>query len=139
MSESKVWFITGTSSGFGWEFAEAALKRGDRVAATARKPEVLQPLIDEFGADAVIALKLDVTEIHGYRLELGLSVFTDEARDTLVNPVVIFEVLSDSSEKYDRGDKFEQYQRILKVACLTQQTCGAASPLDYRASSTDPL
>jgi Uma2 family endonuclease len=42
-------------------------------------------------------------------------VFTDEARDTLVNPVVILEVLSDSTEKYDRGDKFEQYQAIVSL------------------------
>ena len=33
---SKVWFITGTSKGFGRIWAEAALARGDRVAATAR-------------------------------------------------------------------------------------------------------
>jgi NAD(P)-dependent dehydrogenase (short-subunit alcohol dehydrogenase family) len=32
---SKVWFITGTSKGFGRVWAEAALARGDRVAATA--------------------------------------------------------------------------------------------------------
>ena len=34
----KVWFITGTSKGFGRIWAEAALARGDRVAATARDP-----------------------------------------------------------------------------------------------------
>jgi NAD(P)-dependent dehydrogenase (short-subunit alcohol dehydrogenase family) len=32
----KIWFITGSSRGFGREFALAALERGDRVAATAR-------------------------------------------------------------------------------------------------------
>ena len=32
----KTWFITGTSRGFGREWAIAALERGDRVAATAR-------------------------------------------------------------------------------------------------------
>jgi NAD(P)-dependent dehydrogenase (short-subunit alcohol dehydrogenase family) len=35
---SKTWFITGASKGFGREWAEAALERGDRVAATARRP-----------------------------------------------------------------------------------------------------
>src|SRR5689334_11452827 len=39
---SKVWFITGTSKGFGRIWAEAALERGDRVAATARDPQTLQ-------------------------------------------------------------------------------------------------
>jgi Uma2 family endonuclease len=42
-------------------------------------------------------------------------VFTDEVRDTLVNAIVIVEVLSDSTERYDRGDKFEQYQTIASL------------------------
>ena len=45
----------------------------------------------------------------------GKPVFTDEVRDTLVNPIVIVEVLSDSTEQYDRGDKFEQYQTIASL------------------------
>ena len=36
MADSKVWFITGSSKGFGRIWAEAALERGDKVAATAR-------------------------------------------------------------------------------------------------------
>lgn len=38
--------------------------------------------------------------------------FDDAQNDTLLNPVVVIEVLSDSTEAYDRGKKFEQYQRI---------------------------
>ena len=38
--------------------------------------------------------------------------FEDEHRDTLLNPVVIIEVLSESTEAYDRGKKFEPYQHI---------------------------
>jgi len=38
--------------------------------------------------------------------------FEDERRDTLLNPNVIFEVLSDSTESYDRGRKFEQYRTV---------------------------
>ncbi len=58
---SKVWFITGASKGFGREWAEAALERGDRVAATARKPETLDALVETNG-DAVLPLRLDVTD-----------------------------------------------------------------------------
>jgi NAD(P)-dependent dehydrogenase (short-subunit alcohol dehydrogenase family) len=58
---SKVWFITGASKGFGREWAEAALERGDRVAATARKPETLDALVAKYG-DNVLPLKLDVTD-----------------------------------------------------------------------------
>ncbi|PRY44980.1 SDR family oxidoreductase [Umezawaea tangerina] len=57
----KIWFITGTSRGFGREWAEAALERGDRVTATARDVDTLKPLLDEFG-DAVLPLALDVTD-----------------------------------------------------------------------------
>lgn len=42
----------------------------------------------------------------------GRALFDDERRDTLLNPVAVFEVLSDSTEKYDRGDKFAQYRTI---------------------------
>lgn len=38
--------------------------------------------------------------------------FDDAEKDTLLNPVVIIEVLSESTEAYDRGRKFEQYQHI---------------------------
>jgi Uma2 family endonuclease len=38
--------------------------------------------------------------------------FDDAENDTLLNPAVIIEVLSESTEAYDRGKKFEQYQNI---------------------------
>src|ERR1700688_1014399 len=58
---SKVWFITGTSKGFGRVWAEAALARGDRVAATARRVDTLAPLIERYG-NQVAAIALDVTD-----------------------------------------------------------------------------
>ena len=58
---SKVWFITGTSRGFGRVWAKAALARGDRVAATARDVETLAPLVERYG-DLVAPLTLDVTD-----------------------------------------------------------------------------
>ena len=48
MSNNKVWFITGTSSGFGRILAEELLAKGDKVVATARKPEVLQDLVEKY-------------------------------------------------------------------------------------------
>jgi NAD(P)-dependent dehydrogenase (short-subunit alcohol dehydrogenase family) len=58
---AKVWFITGTSKGFGRIWAEAALERGDQVVATARNVDSIAGLADEHG-DAVLALPLDVTD-----------------------------------------------------------------------------
>ncbi|MFZ0043605.1 MAG: SDR family oxidoreductase [Solirubrobacteraceae bacterium] len=58
---NKTWFITGTSRGFGREWAIAALERGDRVAGTARDPSALDDLGQRYG-DALLALELDVTD-----------------------------------------------------------------------------
>lgn len=58
---AKIWFITGTSRGFGREWAEAALERGDSVAATARDLSSLDALVAAHG-DAVLPLSLDVTD-----------------------------------------------------------------------------
>src|SRR3954449_11286695 len=57
----KIWFITGTSRGFGREWAIAALERGDKVAATARDTATLADLAEKYG-DALLPLQLDVTD-----------------------------------------------------------------------------
>jgi NADP-dependent 3-hydroxy acid dehydrogenase YdfG len=81
---SKVWFITGASRGFGRVWAEAALERGDRVAATARNVESLSGLKEKY-PESVLTLELDVTrpgqakiavnEAHAYfgRLDIVLN------------------------------------------------------------------
>jgi NAD(P)-dependent dehydrogenase (short-subunit alcohol dehydrogenase family) len=58
---SKTWFITGTSRGFGREWAIAALDRGDKVAATARDVASLDDLVQTYG-DAILPIALDVTD-----------------------------------------------------------------------------
>jgi len=59
-SNYKVWFITGSSRGFGRVWTEAALERGDKVAATARNVDSIADLKDKYG-DNVLVLPLDVT------------------------------------------------------------------------------
>ena len=60
----KVWFITGTSRGFGRAWAIAALGRGDKVAATARDTASLDDLATKYG-DALLPIRLDVTDRDG--------------------------------------------------------------------------
>jgi NAD(P)-dependent dehydrogenase (short-subunit alcohol dehydrogenase family) len=55
---TRVWFLTGSTSGFGRALVDAARERGDRVVATARRPEVLA----ELEGDDVLVLGLDVTD-----------------------------------------------------------------------------
>jgi NADP-dependent 3-hydroxy acid dehydrogenase YdfG len=81
---SKVWFITGASRGFGRVWAEAALERGDSVAATARNVDSLAGLKEKYN-ERVLTLALDVTkpgqvktavaEAHAYfgRLDIVLN------------------------------------------------------------------
>lgn len=60
-------------------------------------------------------VKIQATGLYTYPDATALCqqpVFDDSAADTLTNPEVIFEVLSESTEAYDRGDKFDQYRSI---------------------------
>lgn len=56
----RTWFITGASRGLGRAFAEAALDRGDRVAAAART--ITRDTFDQRHQDRLLALPLDVTD-----------------------------------------------------------------------------
>ncbi len=58
---TKTWFITGASKGFGREWTEAALERGDKVAGTARKLDTLDDLVEKYG-DTFLPIQLDVTD-----------------------------------------------------------------------------
>jgi NAD(P)-dependent dehydrogenase (short-subunit alcohol dehydrogenase family) len=81
---SRVWFITGASSGFGRALAEEAVARGERVVATARQVASLRALVDR-APGQVLALRLDVTRAD----EIGAALAAAEARfgrvDVLVN------------------------------------------------------
>jgi len=55
------WLITGCSTGFGREIAQAALAAGHSVVVTARRADAVQDFVDEFG-DRAVAVGLDVTD-----------------------------------------------------------------------------
>jgi NAD(P)-dependent dehydrogenase (short-subunit alcohol dehydrogenase family) len=57
----KAWLITGAARGFGRLWAAGALARGDRVAASVRKPDSVAGLIEAYG-DRVLPLRVDVTD-----------------------------------------------------------------------------
>ncbi|MFD2741799.1 MULTISPECIES: SDR family NAD(P)-dependent oxidoreductase [Sphingobacterium] len=69
----KVWFITGTSRGFGRVWTEAALRRGDKVVATARTADTLGDLKDKYG-DSVLTLDVDVTNPEQVRKAVQVAV-----------------------------------------------------------------
>jgi NAD(P)-dependent dehydrogenase (short-subunit alcohol dehydrogenase family) len=80
----KTWLITGCSTGFGRVLAELLLTRGERVVATARKPETLAELVAPHGARA-LALKLDITRQEDIDAVVTAAHARFGALDALVN------------------------------------------------------
>ncbi|MFF8772180.1 SDR family NAD(P)-dependent oxidoreductase [Kitasatospora sp. NPDC015120] len=80
----KVWFITGSSRGLGRAIAETALSSGDRVVATARRPEQLSDLVDQYGEN-VIPVALDVTDAAAAESAVATAVERFGRIDVVVN------------------------------------------------------
>ncbi|MCY7421773.1 MAG: oxidoreductase [Chitinophagaceae bacterium] len=66
---SKVWIITGCSTGFGRELASLALQKGNKVVVTARNPTDIEDIVTPY-PDTAISVKLDVTD----KAEISASV-----------------------------------------------------------------
>jgi NAD(P)-dependent dehydrogenase (short-subunit alcohol dehydrogenase family) len=81
---TKTWLITGSSRGFGAELSRAVLESGDRLVATARRPEQLAHLIDTFGAN-VRTVALDVTDVESAEAAVALAVREFGSVDVVVN------------------------------------------------------
>ena len=81
---NKVWFITGCSTGFGRHLAQEVLKKGDKVAVTARNTDDVKDLILQY-PDTAIAIKLDVTDAKQVKAAVQKAVATFERIDVLVN------------------------------------------------------
>lgn len=63
-------------------------------------------------------VKVIQTELYTYpdiTIVCGNEQYEDKKEDTLLNPTIIIEVLSPSTEKYDRGKKFQHYRTILSL------------------------
>ena len=76
------WFITGASRGIGRELTEQILERGDRVAATLRRPEQLDDLRERHG-DRLWTRRLDVTDTGEVERVVG-EAFADHDRIDVV-------------------------------------------------------
>jgi NAD(P)-dependent dehydrogenase (short-subunit alcohol dehydrogenase family) len=81
---TKTWLITGSSRGLGWALAKAVLDSGDRVVATARRPEQLDDLVQEHG-DRVRAVALDVTDAAAARAAVQTAIDAFGSLDVVVN------------------------------------------------------
>ncbi len=106
-NSSKVWFITGTSKGFGRVWTEAALSRGDRVVATARDTSSLTALVERFGAQ-MLPLRLDVRDREAVHQAVQAAHAHFGRLDVVVNNAGygLFGMVEEVSEQQAR-DQFE--------------------------------
>jgi NAD(P)-dependent dehydrogenase (short-subunit alcohol dehydrogenase family) len=81
---SKVWLVTGSSRGLGRDIAEAVLAHGDRLVATARRPEQLADLVERYG-EQVRAVALDVADAKAAPAAVQAAVDAFGRLDVLVN------------------------------------------------------
>lgn len=79
-----VWFITGTSQGFGRELVRAALQRGDSVVATSRNPQTVTSAFPDAGK-RLFAVSLDLRDAQQITSVIEQSVATFGRIDVLVN------------------------------------------------------
>jgi NAD(P)-dependent dehydrogenase (short-subunit alcohol dehydrogenase family) len=81
---TRTWLITGTTRGFGRELALAALDHGDKVVATARRPEQLGDLARSYG-EQVRTVALDVTDPAAARAAVQVAADEFGSLDVVVN------------------------------------------------------
>lgn len=105
---SKVWFITGCSTGFGRNIAIEALQQGNKVAVTARNTDDVKDIIAQF-PDTAMALKLDVTKPEQVTVAVEAAKAKFGTIDVLVNNAGIgyFGAIEESEEA--------EYRRMFEI------------------------
>ncbi|WGV26842.1 oxidoreductase [Halotia branconii] len=83
-TDSKVWFITGSNSGFGLSLSKAVLAKGDKVVATTRHPEAIEDLVKQY-SDTAKVVSLDVTKPKEISSAINVAFSTFGQIDVLVN------------------------------------------------------
>ena len=83
---SRTWFVTGASRGMGRELVEQALARGDRVAATLRRPGTLDDLATRYG-DRLWIRQLDIADTAWLRAVVA-EAFADHGQAQSLRPQV---------------------------------------------------
>jgi NAD(P)-dependent dehydrogenase (short-subunit alcohol dehydrogenase family) len=122
----KIWFITGTSSGFGRALTELLLARGDRVAATLRRPGVLDGLAAEHG-ERLWRAALDVSDPAAVRRVVDEAFATLGHIDVLVSNAG-YPLVGAAEEPTD-----EQVRRQLDTNLLGSMTLARAALPHLRA------
>jgi len=96
---SKVWFITGCSTGFGRELAKLVLETGHRAVVASRKIDDVEDIVSDY-PDTGIAVQLDVTKDDEIKLSVQKAIDKFGKIDVLVNNAGIgyFGAIEESEE-----------------------------------------
>jgi len=96
---SKVWFITGCSTGFGRELAKYVLESGHKAVVASRKTDDVKDIVEAY-PDTAIAVQLDVTKADEIKLSLEQAIQKFGQIDVLVNNAGIgyFGAIEESEE-----------------------------------------
>lgn len=105
---SKIWLITGCSTGFGRELAIEVLKSGHKAAVTARNPDDIKDIVANY-RDTAIAVKLDVTSTDEIKSAVKQTLDKFGRIDVLVNNAGIgyFGAIEESEEA--------EYRRMFEI------------------------
>lgn len=133
--DPQVWFITGSSRGLGRALVAAALGAGDRVVATARRPETLAESFGEHG-DRLLTLTLDVTRADAARDAVEAAVAHFGRIDVLVNNagyanVSPIETADDDDFRAQFETNFWGVYNVTKAALPTLRRQGAGTVVQF--------
>ncbi|KJC61745.1 short-chain dehydrogenase [Bradyrhizobium sp. LTSPM299] len=100
----KIWFITGASRGLGRAWTEAALARGDKVAACVRDRRALSDLREVHGS-ALLPIELDVRNEEAVRAAVHTAVTTFGRLDVIVSNAgyAVFGTIEETDEENARA------------------------------------
>ncbi|MCG0068288.1 SDR family NAD(P)-dependent oxidoreductase [Streptomyces tricolor] len=133
--DPQVWFITGSSRGLGRALVAAALEAGERVVATARRPETLAEAFREHG-DRVLPLALDVTSADAAREAVEAAVAHFGRIDVLVNNagyanVSPIETADDDDFRAQFETNFWGVYHVTKAALPTLRRQGSGTVVQF--------
>ncbi|MBW4569101.1 MAG: SDR family NAD(P)-dependent oxidoreductase [Tolypothrix carrinoi HA7290-LM1] len=140
VQKTRIWFITGCSSGFGRALAETVLEQGETVVLTARNPQHVEDLAASF-PDRTLAVQLDVTKPEEVREAVKKAIANFGRIDVLVNNAGckiggVIEEVSDEAVRYQFETNFFGVLETLRAVLpyMRQQRSGHILNISSMAS-----
>lgn len=139
ITPSRVWLVTGCSSGLGLALATKLLERGQRVVATARLPESLSNLVAHY-PETCRTIALDVTESSQVNSAVAQAVEVFGRIDVVVNNagyglIGAFEELSDEQVSRNFDTNFHGALKVIRAVLPILRTQGSGHIVNISAAA----